>query len=102
VGITDPLDRSRVLTVVSGRDFAVATSGVTERGDHIVNPFTGAAVSELAGVTVVARSLTRVDAYAKAMFAMGRQALAWIATVPDHEALVVSADGVVRATAGFG
>ncbi|HVV20150.1 MAG TPA: FAD:protein FMN transferase, partial [Pseudonocardiaceae bacterium] len=27
VGITDPLDRTRVVTVVAGRDFAVATSG---------------------------------------------------------------------------
>ena len=102
VGITDPFDRTRVLTVVTGRDLAVATSGVTERGAHIVNPVTGTPAEDLVSVTVVGRSLTRVDAYATAMFAMGRAALGWVDTVPGFEALVVSADGVARATPGFG
>jgi thiamine biosynthesis lipoprotein len=102
VGISDPLDRTRLLTVVTspGRDFAVATSGVAERGDHIVNPVTGERAGELAGVTVVGRSLTRVDAYATAAFAMGRPALRWIEPL-GYEALLVSADGAVMATPGF-
>ena len=41
VGIADPLDRTRVLTVVTGRDIAVATSGTAERGAHIVDPHSG-------------------------------------------------------------
>ena len=102
VGISDPLDRTRLLTVVTsrGRDFAVATSGVAERGDHIVNPVTGERAGELAGVTVVGRSLTRVDAYATAAFAMGRAALRWIEPL-GYDALLVSADGAVMATPGF-
>lgn len=101
VGISDPLERTRVLTVVSGRDFAVATSGIAERGNHIIDPFTGAPAAELVSATVVGASLTRVDAYATAAFAMGSSALSWIEGLPGHEALLVSANGGVTRTEGF-
>jgi len=41
IGISDPLRRGELVSVVSGRDFAVATSGVAERGAHIIDPCTG-------------------------------------------------------------
>jgi thiamine biosynthesis lipoprotein len=93
VGISDPDDRSRVLATVSGRDFAVATSGTAERGAHLTDPFTGRPVTHLAAATVTGPSLTRVDAYATAAFVMGRSAPAWIDTVPGHAALLVDPDG---------
>jgi thiamine biosynthesis lipoprotein len=102
IGISDPLDRSRVLTVVAGRDIAVATSGVAERGLHIVNPRTGAAAAGLASVTVVSGSLTIADAYATAAFAMGGDAMAWASGMPGIEALLVGRDGATSATPGFG
>jgi thiamine biosynthesis lipoprotein len=101
VGISDPFDRARVLTVVSGRDVAVATSGTAERGEHIVNPVTGAPARELASATIVGRSLTRVDAYATAAFVMGPDALDRIEGLPGYQALLVSASGAVTSTAGF-
>ena len=101
VGISDPLDPSRLVTTVTGRDFAVATSGVAERGAHIVNPHTGAPAEDLAAVTVVGRSLTRVDAYATAAFAMGPDALRWIEAVPGHGAFVVFPDGTAACTSRF-
>jgi thiamine biosynthesis lipoprotein len=101
VGITDPLDRGRVLTVVAGRDIAVATSGVAERGVHIINPYTGTAADDLASVTIVGRALTRVDSYATAAFAMGTDALPWVEALPGYEALVVTSGGVSRCTSGF-
>lgn len=101
VGISDPLDRTRLLTVVTGRDFAVATSGSAERGAHIINPVSGAPADSLASVTVVGRSLTRCDAYATAAFAMGPLGFRWIERVEDHEALVVSADGLIASTPGL-
>ncbi|MEP6762290.1 MAG: FAD:protein FMN transferase, partial [Sporichthyaceae bacterium] len=55
----------------------------------------------LASVTVVGRSLTRVDAYATAAFAMGTDALGWIASKPDYDAMVVTVDGEVSTTRGF-
>jgi thiamine biosynthesis lipoprotein len=101
VGISDPRDRGVILTTVTGRDFAVATSGTVERGEHIVDPVGQRPARDLAGVTVVGRSLTRVDAYATAAFAMGPDALGWIAGKPGYEAMVVTVDGDVRSTPGF-
>jgi len=102
VGIADPHDRSRVLSTVSGRDMAVATSGVTERGAHIVEPFTGRAATDLGAVSVVGTSLTGVDAYATAATAMGSGALVWLESVHGIEGLVVGSDGTVARTAGWG
>jgi thiamine biosynthesis lipoprotein len=101
VGITDPLDRTRVLTTISGRDFAVATSGSAERGAHIVNPFTGLPAEALAGVTVTGRRLTQVDVLATAAFAMGARASAWLDEVDGYEGLVVTKDGGVHVTRRF-
>lgn len=101
IGISDPFDRARLLTVVTGRDIAVATSGIAERGPHIVNPRTGAPAEDLASVTIVGRSLTVADTYATAAFAMGRDALAWAEATPGIEALIVAADRTVTRTTGF-
>ncbi len=101
IGITDPHDRRRVLTVVTGRDLAVATSGIAERGAHVVNPRTGTPAAGLASVTIVGRQLTFVDAYATAAFAMGPDALPWIEALPGYEGLLVLADASTRATPGW-
>lgn len=98
VGIADPHNRARVLRVVTGRDFAVATSGTAERGLHIRDPFTGAAADRLASASVVGPSLSLADAYATAAFVLGEQALAWIRGVEGYEALLVTADGAVHAS----
>ena len=50
---------------------------------------------------LVGRSLTRVDAYATAAFAMGADALRWIERLPGYEGLVVSDEGSVTSTPGF-
>jgi FAD:protein FMN transferase len=102
VGVTDPRDRSRVLTVVEGQDCAVATSGISERGRHIVNPFTGRpAESGLLSATAIGARLTEVDAYATAAFVMGLPALGWVESKAGYEALLVRADGTRRETSGW-
>jgi len=101
IGISDPHRPGTVLTAVSGRGIAVATSGVAERGAHIVDPSTGTSAEGLASVTVVGRSLTVVDAYATAAFVKGEGALAWLESGVGHEGLIVSHDGSTRRTSGF-
>ena len=102
VGISDPLDRQRVPAKVEVRDGAVATSGIGERGTHIINPFTGRpAESGLAGATVVGPRLTEVDAYATAAFVMGRPSIGWVESLPGYEALLVEEDGTVHCTHGW-
>jgi thiamine biosynthesis lipoprotein len=98
VGIADPLDRTRVLTTVRGRDLAVAGSGTAERGAHVLDPFTGAPVTAFASATVVGPSITFADAYATAALVMGAAALPWIDGLPEYSCLLVAADGRIRAS----
>ncbi|MGW1070056.1 FAD:protein FMN transferase [Streptomyces aureus] len=106
VGVSDPLRPGALAAVVSaaGADrLAVATSGTAERGAHIVDPRTGrSAVTDLLAVTVVGPRLTWVDAWATAAFAMGSRAgLDWLESLPDVEALLITAGNEVRCTGGL-
>ncbi|MFI1288673.1 FAD:protein FMN transferase [Streptomyces sp. NPDC020792] len=106
VGVSDPLRPGGLAAVVSAAgtsELAVATSGTAERGAHIVDPGTGrSAVTDLIAVTVVAPSLTWADCWATAAFAMGsREGLAWLESLPDVEALLITAGDEVRCTHGL-
>jgi thiamine biosynthesis lipoprotein len=101
IGVAHPLDRNELLTVVTGRDFAVATSGTAERGAHIVNPRTGLAAEAFSSLTVTGRHLTQTDVYATAAFAMGSAARLWIGSRHGYEALAVTPDGRTWQSDGF-
>ncbi|MFI9613830.1 FAD:protein FMN transferase [Streptomyces sp. NPDC052023] len=106
VGVSDPLRPGGLAAVVSAagaRELAVATSGTAERGAHIVDPRTRkSAVSDLLAVTVVAPSLTWADCWATAAFARGaRDGLAWLESLPDVEALLITAGDEVWCTGGL-
>jgi len=105
VAVAHPLRPAEVLTVVHGEDVAVATSGVAERGAHIIDPFTGRPATELASVTIVGPHVTVADGYATAAMAMGRAARPWleqVAAEEDYHAMVVDAAGDVTCTSGWG
>jgi len=102
IGIADPLRPGRLALVVAGRDFAVATSGVAERGAHIIDPYTGQPPAGLASVTVVGERLAETDAYATAAFAMGSAARDWVEGLDGYEAFGITAAGVTWQTSGFG
>jgi len=106
VGVSDPLRPGGLAAVVSAAgadELAVATSGTAERGTHIVDPRTGrSAVTDLVAVTVVAPKLTWADCWATAAFAMGsREGLRWLESLPDVEALLITAGDEVRCTGGL-
>jgi FAD:protein FMN transferase len=106
VGVSDPLRPGGLAAVISAAgltELAVATSGTAERGAHIVDPRTGrSAVTDLVAVTVVAPHLTWADCWATAAFAMGsRQGLRWLESLPDVEALLITAGDEVRCTGGL-
>jgi thiamine biosynthesis lipoprotein len=90
-GIAHPLERGALTVVVVGRDLAVATSGISERGVHVVDPLTGRAAVALASVTVVG----------PAALAMGLDAPSWLGGLVDHQAYVIDAGGYVWWTEGF-
>ncbi len=93
VGIEDPHDAQRLVATVEVRRGAVATSGSAHRGEHIVDPRTGAVPREVASVTVLADDLTWADIDATAAYVMGAGALAWLRTRPGRRGGVVRADG---------
>jgi FAD:protein FMN transferase len=95
-GIADPARPGGLAAVVVGTGMAVATSGTAERGEHILDPRTGAALdgAGIASATVVGPDITWADAYATAAFAMGPTAARrWIDTVDGHELLLVGTAG---------
>ncbi|GAA1974948.1 FAD:protein FMN transferase [Catenulispora subtropica] len=102
VGIADPLHHGRFAALVSGRDFAVATSGTAERGDHIIDPATGLAAAGFASVTLIGERIARTDAYATAVFAMGPdRGLEWVEKRQGLEAYAVLPGGQTVETSGF-
>ncbi|MEZ5095881.1 MAG: FAD:protein FMN transferase [Nocardioides sp.] len=93
IGIEDPADPTRILAQVPVRNGAVATSGTTHRGSHLVDARTGRAPEGIASVTVVAADLTWADIDATAAYARGPEAADWLRRRPGRTGLVVWADG---------
>jgi thiamine biosynthesis lipoprotein len=79
----------------------VATSGVAERREHIIDPYTGRPAAGLASITVVGTRLAETDAYATAAFAMGAAACAWVEGLDGYEAYAITATGTTWQTSGF-
>jgi thiamine biosynthesis lipoprotein len=102
VGVRHPRRPDRVATVLAIRDLAVATSGAYERGDHVIDPHTGRPPGGVLSMTVVGPSLTNADSYATAAFAMGRDGLRWIASLPGYAGCSITSDDRIAWTAAFG
>ena len=101
IGLVHPLQPGRLTAVVTLRDGAVATSGIAERGAHVIDPTTGQPATTLASISVTGSSLTLVDAYSTAGLAMGPGSLQRLEQMPGYECLVVSAAGHASWTSGF-
>ena len=93
VGIVDPANSAAIVAPLTVRDRAVATSGLAERGAHIVDARTGAAALTWRSLTVVHPSAARADAAATVGILMGDDALSWIDRDPNAAALGVTHDG---------
>jgi thiamine biosynthesis lipoprotein len=99
IGIEHPHDPTRVIAVVPVRSGAVATSGTTHRGAHLVDGRTGRPPQGIASVTVVAPTLTWADIDATAAYALGPDAPRWLRGRPGRTGLVVWTDGTTTAVA---
>jgi thiamine biosynthesis lipoprotein len=101
IGIDHPLVHRAVCAVVAVTDAAIATSGTSARGWHVINPHTGRAANELASVTVIGGDLETADAYATAALAMGLDAPRWLSSIAGYDALVVDTLGHIWVTESF-
>ncbi len=93
VGIRHPIEPGMLAGVLLVHDLAVATSGAYERGEHVIDPFTGRPPRGVLSMTVAGPDLTFADAYATAAFAMGLHGLAWLLEVPEHEGCAITFEG---------
>ncbi len=98
IGMEDPRDRTRTILTVPLRSGAVATFGTAARGEHILNPSTGAAPRGLLSATVIGPHLMWADVYATAAFVLGNQQAEWVFSLENHAAVLVSEDGTIRYT----
>jgi thiamine biosynthesis lipoprotein len=102
LGIQHPWVRDRVAAVLTVTDAAVATSGLYERGDHVLDPRTGLPATGLASVTVVGPDLAIADAYATATVVLGPGAgMHWLTTRVGYEGMAITDDRAVLLTPGF-
>ena len=102
IGIRHPHDpRALARVVEAGGELAVATSALYERGDHIVDPYSGRAPDGVLSVTVAGPDLGTADAYATAAFAMGTAGPEWTLGLDGYEAMTILAGETVLTTPGF-
>jgi thiamine biosynthesis lipoprotein len=102
VGIQHPRERDAAAAIIDVSDGAVATSGNYERGGHITDARCGAQPGDLLSATVVGRELALADAYATAAFAMGADAVPWLASLRGYDGCVITSDDRVIWTGGLG
>jgi len=102
VGIRNPFNDTEIINTVILSSAAIATSGTYIRGRHIYNPKTGREASnEIVSISVVGTDIYEADSYATAAFAMGREGINLIETIPGLEGYMIDANGIATETSGF-
>ncbi|MBN1173948.1 MAG: FAD:protein FMN transferase [Micromonosporaceae bacterium] len=101
IGVEDPTDLGQFAATIEVTSGAVATSGSTYRGVHIVVPATGTPAREVLTATVFGESLTWADVYATAACARGSGALRWLGTLRGYAGMVVKPGGAALVTANW-
>lgn len=102
VGIRNPFNLGQNVKVIELGDGAIATSGTYERGQHIYNPKNAwRKEGEIVSLTVIGSNILDADRFATAAFAMGRQGIAFIETLPELEGYMIDANGKATMTSGF-
>jgi FAD:protein FMN transferase len=102
VGVRHPVERDKFACVVLVSGSAVATSGTYEKGDHIIDPHTGAPATALLSFTVVGPDILQTDVFATAGFAMGMAGLDFIQKTPGYEAFAIDKELRAWSTPVFG
>ncbi len=101
IGIRSPFEPSKLVRRLSLTNRGIATSGTYIRGAHIWNPRTGTAADEIASMTVIGPDVYEADRFATAAFAMGRDGVNFLASLPDVDAYMIEKTGTATFTPGF-
>ena len=90
VGIVDPHDAKRIHSYVDiPENWAVATSGTAERGQHIWGKDAQPASTQFSSMTVIGPHLMWADAFATIGFALGDAGIEWVEKFPDYTAFTL-------------
>jgi len=100
IGVRSP-QRADLLACVVDVSHAIATSGLYERGAHLLDPHTGRPAGAVQSATVTGPELWLADALATALFVEGLPGLTRVAAVPGCHALIIDLEGCLRPTPGF-
>jgi thiamine biosynthesis lipoprotein len=101
IGVQHPQAPDQTAFTLIATDVAIATSGTYERGQHIIDPRTGAPPDGVLSVTVVGPDLGTADAYATAIFAMGTSGPEWACGLETYAVMVILSDGTALSTPSF-
>ena len=102
VGIRNPFETNSIIKTLQLTDCGVATSGTYIRGQHIYNPLEpDSVIKDIVSLTVVGPNVYEADRYATAAFAMGRDGIVFLSSIPHLAAYVIDANGVATMTTNF-
>jgi len=101
VGIRDPFQKNRFITIINLEDASISTSGnyITP---HIIDPRTGSKPQGLASATIVSTAATMADALSTAAFVLGPKAgLKVIEKTRGVEGLLMTSKGEIIESSGL-
>lgn len=110
IGITNPLDKNSIYSVVKGNNIAVVTSGNYERYyeydgvkyGHIIDPNTLYPANKYLSVTVIANDSKLADSLSLVLFVMPLdEAREYLKTFDNVEAIWYNNDGTIVKSDGF-
>lgn len=102
VGIRNPFNINEIVKVVYPRGKGIATSGSYIRGAHIYNPHApGEELKDIMSITVIGPDVLAADLMATAAFAMGKDGISFIESLPGFEGYAIDSKGIAIMTSGF-
>jgi thiamine biosynthesis lipoprotein len=101
VGIKNPFNQDEIVKVVYLSDKGMATSGTYIREQHIYNPHKEGTLNEVFSLSVIGPNIYEADRFATAGFAMGREGIYFIESIPGLEGYMIDKDGLATETTGF-
>ena len=99
-GIVHPGDSQRFIAIAELTQ-CLATSGPSERGAHLYNPFSHEYATAVLSASVSGPDLGLCDALATALSVGGHDVMVLIEQIEGYEALTFDAHGALRGTPGF-
>jgi thiamine biosynthesis lipoprotein len=101
LAVQNPFIKSQVIMKISALNIALTTSGIAERGHHIINPKTGRPPKKWVSISVVGPNVIEADIYATAAFVMGARGLGFLEKIKGFEAMAVDYKGRIHMTSGL-